>query len=69
MDVWNKKWDQITSSMKNHYCQKGRLAVVSDSEPMKGGVMTPDELSTIVEEAASRIIWTNDAHLLVFTGE
>jgi hypothetical protein len=52
-----------------HQCHKGILVVVLDSEPMKGGLMTPDELSVFVENAQAGIIWANDVHLLVFTGE
>lgn len=68
-NVWNKKQDQIRLSMENHHCEKGMLAVVLDSEPMKGGFMTPDELFACVENAQVGLIWTNDVHLLVFTGE
>lgn len=69
MNIWAKKEDQITVSMKNHHCEKGVLAVVLDSEPMKGSFMTPDELSTHVRNAQAAIIWRSDVHLLVFTGE
>jgi hypothetical protein len=69
IDLWDKKERQIRTSMGFHQCHKGILVVVLDSEPMKGGLMTPDELSVFVENAQAGIIWANDVHLLVFTGE
>lgn len=69
VNLWDKKEDQIRTSIGFHQCHKGILAIVLDSEPMKGGLMTPDELLTVVENAQAGIIWTNAVHLLLFTGE
>ena len=68
-NLWNKKESQIRISMSFHECQKGILAAVLDSEPMKGGLMTLDEFSTAVANAQGAFIWANGVHLLVFTGE